>query len=71
MLRVMPKVSMFDSDLSIRAEGLKSGEKITLHCLVEHVKGTFESSAQYVADTCGNVDTATITSIGGSYQGET
>eukprot|EP00057_Strongylocentrotus_purpuratus_P000466 XP_001176941.2 PREDICTED: acyl-coenzyme A amino acid N-acyltransferase 1 isoform X2 [Strongylocentrotus purpuratus] len=70
-VQVLPKYSLNDEDLHIKATGLRPCQRVTLraHVFTESGKYRFESHAQYEADDRGIVEVEKAPSLGGSYQG--
>ncbi|XP_011674001.2 peroxisomal succinyl-coenzyme A thioesterase [Strongylocentrotus purpuratus] len=70
-VQVLPKSSLNDEDLHIKAVGLRPYQRVTLkaHVFTESGRRRFESHAHYLADDKGTVEVERAPSLGGSYQG--
>ncbi|XP_061465746.1 acyl-coenzyme A amino acid N-acyltransferase 2-like [Rhineura floridana] len=69
-LTVIPKSSLADSPVSIRASGLHPSQLVTLHALLTDDKGEkFESRAFFQANLSGEVDVKQAPALGGDYTG--
>lgn len=64
---------MFDAPVRILVSGLTAGQRVSIGCKVQDATtgADFETNAQYVADTAGQVDCSRGTPVGGSYTGKT
>ncbi len=67
---VVPATAAMDEAFSVRATGLRVGERATIRATMrDSAQQTWRAEAEYVADARGEIDVARHPSLGGSYVG--
>lgn len=73
VIQVIPKVSLFDQKVHIKAQGLPSQAKVTLHLATQQEwrrkPVEFMSCSHYVTSNHGDLDLNRDASVGGTYTG--
>ncbi|XP_013404608.1 acyl-coenzyme A thioesterase 4 isoform X2 [Lingula anatina] len=68
-IHVVPGRVMMDKKVELQIKGLKSGAAVTVKSFLEEKGMKFGAYAHFIANSKGEVNTATLPSLGGSYKG--